>query len=398
MTHQFSSAATNLESSLQGLSDWLERRALPLWLSKGVDGRTGGFHERIGQDGEPVASDNRRARVQPRQIYCFATAGARGLGGPWKAAVENGLRYFEGTFRRDDGLFGALADPDGKLIDASFDLYNQAFAIFGYSQLAAHFPDQRAMMEEKACAVLDLLESRFRHPVTGFEEAEPPKTPLCSNPHMHLFESTLAWEEIARAPGRWTALADEIATLAMTKFIDSKSGGLREFFDSDWNPHPSDKGRIMEPGHQFEWAWLLARWGALRKNREAIAKAERLFEIGVSHGMAPDGKVAIMSLYDDFSVHDPIARMWPQTEWLKAATRLALVGSPDKRGDYLKSAAKASEAFGLFLQTPVEGLWYDKRREDGTFIDEPAPASTFYHIACAIYEAADNLTAFKSAI
>jgi mannose/cellobiose epimerase-like protein (N-acyl-D-glucosamine 2-epimerase family) len=397
MTHQFSSASTTLEVSVERLSDWLADRAIPLWMTRGVDDASGGFHERIAQNGVPVASDNRRARVQPRQIYCFATAGTRGFDGPWGAVVKDGLAYFEATFRREDGLFGAVADPAGKLIDDTFDLYNQAFAIFGYSQLAATFPQMRAAMEERATDLIDRIAARYKHPLAGFEETDPPSTPLCSNPHMHLFEATLAWEEVAHEPKRWTALADEIAGLAMTKFIDSKSGGLREFFDHDWNPHPSDKGRIMEPGHQFEWAWLLARWGALRKNQEAIDRAERLFEIGIEHGMAPDGKVAIMGLYDDFSVHDPIARMWPQTEWLKAATRLALVGAPERRSAYLGSAARACEAFDLFLKTPIEGLWYDKRRADGTFIGEPAPASTFYHIACAIYEAADNLTALKSA-
>lgn len=396
MTHQFSAAASTLDAQVERLTDWLETKALPLWIDRGVDMDTGGFHERIGQDGMPLVNDKRRARVQPRQLYCFAAAGTRGFQGPWRRVAEDGLSYFERTFRRDDGLFGAVASPSGELVDTTFDLYNQAFAIFGYSQVALNLPQLRDECEDKANALLDKIAAHYKHPVAGFEETSPPSTPLCSNPHMHLFEAMLAWEEIAREPKRWTALADEIAELAMTKFIDPQSGGLREFFDHDWSPHPSDKGRIMEPGHQFEWAWLLARWGALRKSSNAIAKAERLFEIGIDHGMAPDGKVAIMSLYDDFSVHDPIARMWPQTEWLKAATKLALVGSAEKRPSYLKSASGACDAFFLFLETPVQGLWYDKRRADGTFIDEPAPASTFYHIACAIYEAADNLAALKT--
>ncbi|PYG53421.1 AGE family epimerase/isomerase, partial [Rhizobium sp. UGM030330-04] len=40
-----------------------------------------------------------------------------------------------------------------------------------------------------------------------------------------------------------------------------------------------------------------------------------------------------------------------------------------------------------FLDTPVKGLWFDKWPADRPMIDEPAPASTFYHIVCAIYEA-----------
>jgi mannose-6-phosphate isomerase len=28
--------------------------------------------------------------------------------------------------------------------------------------------------------------------------------------------------------------------------------------------------------------------------------------------------------------------------------------------------------------------WRDRRREDGAFVDEPAPASSLYHIICAV--------------
>ena len=385
-----------LTKALETMTTWLESAALPLWSSAGVEAATGGFHERIGQDGRPMVNDDRRSRVQPRQLYCFSAAHHHGLPGDWDMLVRNGLTYFENTFRKHDGLYGALASAQGDLINPEYDLYNQAFALFSFSQIASSFPDATMRMEEKAVELLRILTAHHKHPLAGFEHSDPPSLPLCSNPHMHLFEAALAWEALAERPEAWTALANEIADLALTKFIDQKSGGLREFFDHDWNPHPSDKGRIMEPGHQFEWAWLLARWGALRNNAAAIAKAERLFEIGIAHGMSDDGKVAIMSLYDDFSVHDAVARMWPQTEWLKAATKLAVVGRPERRGDYIASALKAAEAFSIFLSTPVHGLWYDKRRPDGTLVDEPAPASTFYHILCAIYEARDNVEALKA--
>jgi mannose-6-phosphate isomerase len=34
----------------------------------------------------------------------------------------------------------------------------------------------------------------------------------------------------------------------------------------------------------------------------------------------------------------------------------------------------------------VKGLWRDRLNSDGTFVQEPAPASSFYHIVCAILE------------
>ena len=388
-------ATSDLYIELDALTQWLHEKALPLWLSTGFD-QNGGFYERVGLDASPMKDDNRRARVQPRQVYCAVTGAMHGFEGDWAVPAKSGLDYFEQVYRLESGFYGALASADGLLIDDTFDLYNQAFALFAFSQYALAFPGTKREMEAKANALLDALYTVYKHPMAGFEEAMPVKLPLCSNPHMHLFEACQAWEQIADEPLRWRDLTDEIANLAMSRFIDSTSGGLREFFDHDWNPHNSDKGRIMEPGHQFEWGWLLARWGERRGNPEAIAKAMRLFEIAISHGMSSDGLVAIMSLYDDFSVHDPIARMWPQTEWLKAATLLAKLTSGNERQAYLAEAARACQAMRMFMATPIQGLWYDKRNPDGTFVNEPSPASTFYHIVCAIYEAKDNLASLKN--
>ncbi len=378
---------------VEALETWLSEAALPLWLEAGRDPVRGGFYERIQQNGQPSAADNRRARVQPRQVYCFAAAGARGWAGDWRGAAESGFAWFEKVYRRTDGFYGNLASQNGVPIDDGFDLYNQAFALFAFAEFGTAFPDRKAEMEAKAKALLQALKQTYAHPEKGFEEAVPVSLPLCSNPHMHLFEAALAWEAVAADPVPWTALADEIASLAMTRFIDAGNGGLREFFDHDWAPFEGDKGRIVEPGHQFEWAWLLCRWGESRGNTEALAKARRLFAIGIDHGICDQRQVAFMGLYDDFSVSDPVARLWPQTEWLKAAGVLARQSQGGERFAYLQEAVRACVALRKFLETPVPGLWFDKLRPEGEFVDEPAPASSFYHIVCAIYEAQDTLRA-----
>lgn len=381
-----SKTAQQLEIQIRALRHWLDESALPLWWEKGAKKPRGGFYERLDQNGNPVVTDNLRARVQPRQAYCYAAAGLAGWHGPWQEAVNHGLSWFDKIYRLDNGLYGNLADPQGALIDPSFDLYNQAFALFAASQSARALPETANEMLERALSILGILNKDYAHPALGFEEASPPREPLCSNPHMHLFEAMLAWEAVD-PKGPWMVLADEIAGLAMKHFIDASSGALREFFDHDWNPMPGEQGRIVEPGHQFEWAWLLVRWGHLRQNNEAITKAKRLFEIGEAYGICARRKVAIMSLYDDFTVHSSLARLWPQTEWLKSALRLASISEGEAQDRYLASAVRALDALAPFLATPVAGLWYDKWPADGDMLDEPAPASTFYHIVCAIYEA-----------
>lgn len=379
-----------LEHRVSELRQWLDFSALPLWIKAGKAADGNGFYERVGQDGKPMLADNRRARVQPRQSYCFAAAGYAGWDGPWQQASEQGIEWFDDTYALDSGFYGNLASADGKLINAEFDLYNQAFALFAFAQLSISMPEKSDEMRTKALALLNVLIANYKHPIAGFEEANPPREPLCSNPHMHLFEAMQAWEKVD-PNGPWPALTDEIAKLAMDRFIDGKSGALREFFNHDWQPMPGDAGLVVEPGHQFEWAWLLVRYGASRNDPRAIQKAKRLFEIAETYGVCPDRKVALMGLNDDFSVRDSLARLWPQTEWLKSSLQLALNSEGEERQRYLASASRALDALQPFLQTPIKGLWYDKWTKDGGMIDEPAPASTFYHIVCAIYEAGDVL-------
>ncbi|MQW85743.1 mannose-6-phosphate isomerase Pmi [Sinorhizobium saheli] len=381
----------DIDLQARELASWLTEAALPLWRQKGFDAAGGGFVESIDLSGEPTRA-NRRSRVQPRQVYCFAEAGRRGWSGDWRSVAEGGLVYFDRVYRQPSGFYGALADADGRIIDASFDLYNQAFALLSFAYLAEVFPERKAEMIGRSDELRGKLVAHCKHPVAGFEEDNPARLPLCSNPHMHLFEACLASEAVEGFDRlAWSTLADEIAHLAMDRFMDAETGALREFFDRDWAPFPGEKGRIVEPGHQFEWAWLFLRWAERRGNRQAIVGARRLFEIGEAHGICAKRDVAVMTLLDDFSVADPVARLWPQTEWLKAAIRFAALAEGEERRRYLASASRAAAALKRFLETPLRGLWRDKQLADGSFVEEPAPASSFYHILCAIYELEDCL-------
>jgi len=364
------------------LKAWALEHAFPIWWEVGADKIQGGFFEKIALDGTPVEAP-RRARVQPRQIYSYAVAGLLGWDGPWKQALEHGLDFYLSKYRRPDGFMRTLVASDGSPLDDKVDLYDQAFGLFGLAMASSVLPE-RADLPALAAGLRDALYATLKHPVAGFEESVPRTLPLLSNPHMHLFEASLAWVETGLdLDGGWRAMADEIARLALAKFIDPKSGGLREYYDGDWNPAPGVDGRIVEPGHQFEWAWLLLRWGQLAGRDDATRAALRMIEIGQGPGVDPARGVAIFALLDDMSVHDDIARLWAQTEQIKAGVLAAQV-TGDPR--WWTTAADGAEALLKYFDVPVKGLWRDKLRADGTFVEEAAPASSFYHIVCAILE------------
>ena len=161
---------------------------------------------------------------------------------------------------------------------------------------------------------------------------------------------------------------------------------MREIYASDWTPAPGAAGQEVEPGHQFEWAWLLERWGVARERADARAAARRLYEVGAQHGVDATRHVAVDALLDDYTTADATARLWPQTERLRAALLLASSAEGEARERYVANALDAAQGFAPYLQTPVAGLWRDKLRSDGEFVDEPAPASSFYHIMGALLE------------
>ena len=49
-------------------------------------------------------------------------------------------------------------------------------------------------------------------------------------------------------------------------------------------------------------------------------------------------------------------------------------------------AVSATQAVLRYLDTPIPGLWYDRVDVRGKLVDEPAPASTFYHLVVAVSE------------
>ena len=360
---------------------WLLDDALPLWWSVGGDHAAGGFHEAIDLAGRPVLAE-RRARVQARQIFTYAVGGELGWTGPWREAVAHGQDYFIGRYRRPDGLFRNALSANGDPVATAPHLYEQAFALLALAT-ASGVAAAKHPPEPIAKAIVECLYAERRGIAGGFTGFSDEQV-YQSDPHMHLLEAALAWEQIA-PDGPWRQLADEVVELCLTRFISPQHGALLEYFDPMWAPAAGTAGDAIWPGHQFEWAGLLERWALARGRDDVRAVARRLYDIGTRHGIDARRGVAVFELAGDFSVREPKTRLWVQTEWLKAALILARSeGDPERRRGYLGDAVAAARALTLFLDVPVRGLWRDKLLADGTWIDEPAPASSFYHVIDAL--------------
>ena len=379
----------DLRAQTERLEAWLFVRALPLWWTHGYDHDARMWREELDRDARLTAAPA-RARVQGRQTWVFGAAGGAGWNGPAAAAVAAGLQGMTRYAAYNRPLLRARIDRDGVAVDASHRIYDQTFAILALS--ASRLPDA----EERALGLLDALEEHFPAHEGGLRENG--DQPFQANAHMHLLECALAWVERSwsqrpwaprsGASPRWRLWVDRIEALARDRLVEN--GALREFFDDGWTPLADDP--LVETGHQFEWAWLLQKAHRSRGGRGVTPLADRLFRTGLK-GIHRSGFAADHLDVRSGKLADR-ARLWPQTEWLKASLLLLEDADEEAAAAYRAEAARAVRALDRYLL--ADGLWRDKLKlEQGAFVSEPSPASSLYHITAAILQMRATLEATR---
>ncbi len=364
-----------LIAAYKPLEAWLFHKALPLWADVGRD-KSGGFYEKITHAGVPT-DDPRRTRLVARQIFAFAAAREMGWAGLEEAScddlIAHGLAFFHERCVAPSGLVYSVVRHDGPPPKPGFDSYDHAFALFALAT-AARAGHDAPQQEATARAMLAAMKDGFAHPEAGFYEGQPPAGPLLANPHMHLFEAALEWLEHLPGDAEWGAFADSLAELALRRFVSPDTGAIREEYGLTWAPWEGAP-EIIEPGHQYEWAWLLIRWGRLRDRQDAVLRGQHLIEIADTHGIDADG-MTVNALDADLKRTDADRRLWPETERIKAQL---IAGHPEQ-------AALALTALARHFNTQLPGLWDETLHPDGSVLSEPPRGSSLYHIICALRE------------
>jgi mannose-6-phosphate isomerase len=366
-------------SPVDDLLLWLLERALPIWSIYGVDLGAGGFFEKLNHNLTPV-EEPRRARLVSRQIYLFSVGLRLGWNGPANTLINHGLRFLLDYLVSSDGRVRASCLPDGVIIDRRQYLYDVAFVLFALSQVVEALPGSPDVLEI-AHLITNRLVADMKHPLGGYiEEAD--RSLQCANPHMHLFEAFLALAELSTGDsGYWFGRARDIAELSLTHMILPDSGALPEHFDSEWCPLHQRGSFVIEPGHQFEWSWLLARWAMLANDPKAADASRRLCDLAETFGVDPRRDVAFQAVDEHMYPLDLTARLWQQTERAKAWHAQALItGSAEAFARRNRALATVMH----YLSGPSLGLWYEQMDVFGSFREEPVKASSGYHIASAI--------------
>jgi mannose-6-phosphate isomerase len=360
------------------LKTLITEHSLPLWSGEGWDPAAGGFVEKLDSRGRADLVAPRRVRVQARQIYCFAKAAHLGWYAQGRQIAIKGLEYLLAKAKSPDGRpgFVHLLNPDGSTSNATRDTYDHAFVLLALSTVYQLTNDAQVGNEIKS--LLAFLDADLRSSHGGFIEGIPATLPRRQNPQMHLFEAMIATFDATRDPMYQTRAAECYGLFAAT-FYDSLRQVLGEYFEEDWSRiEPAS----VEPGHQAEWVWLLKGFERITgcptgQYRSQLLSSTLRYRDDVTGCLFDEGDA-----YGN--IRKFTRRCWPQTEIAKAWLAQAEAGEPGAADEARKALVRL---YRHYLRHPILGGWYDQFDRDNRSLVDSIPASSFYHILCAIAEA-----------
>lgn len=381
------------------LRPWLIDHVCRYWLAR-IHDPAGGFFESIDALGAPLANQRRATMVQARLIYVFSHAYLLSGDPAFREAAVHGLGFLVRAARAPDGGWFRAASTDGATLDNTRDAYDHAFVLFALAWYFRATDDASAI--QLADATWQSMKLRLGDRTHGgfHEEFTPGRTdvklPRRQNPHMHLLEALLALH-VATHEKNWLRRAGVIVELFKSRFVDANTGALIEFFAADWQAAPGDQGHLREPGHQFEWVWLLFEFYRLTNDESIKPCAEKLFVFGDRFGLERGNGLAGVA-FDGVGADGALVAgtklLWPQTEYIKACVaRAEFLNDAAARGAIATHLAMIATSF----MRPDGASWHNQLARDGTPVAAPTPARVLYHLFLCVAEADRVLGAAKAA-
>ena len=338
---------------------------VPLWQGPGWNAELALPYEALSPAHQPLPPQRYRAMACARQLYVFASL----IDDPaFPAAAERAAALFRSLQSHfhdaEHGGWFYSIDPHGAPLDQRKDLYTHAFIIFACAHYWAKV--REPLVESVLNAALQVVLEQFSTG-NGLYEAslEQDWSSLGSgplqNPLMHLAEAFLATLSVREDPTVQSALL-ALTDAMQQHFIEPVHNVMLE----------KPRGAVdnwFEPGHQFEWLFLLASSPLLR-GTALHGSLDRAFGFAEQVGVDPQTGAVCGMLAPDGTLRDGTQRIWAQAEYLRALT-LRPEGAERVQRQLLALQQR-------FLYT---GGWYECRDGQGNVSREDMPSTTPYHLA-----------------
>jgi mannose/cellobiose epimerase-like protein (N-acyl-D-glucosamine 2-epimerase family) len=345
------------------LRDHFTGVVLPMWRDAGFNGALKLPYEALDAEHRPLPVTRYRAMACARQLFVFSQAGDADHA---QTLFDSLTRTFQDTHH--GGWFFSV-DAEGAPLDTTKDLYTHAFIIFACAEYARLSGNRDALKLVHSTSAL--VQSQFAAPGDLFNAAmsadfsEVTGTPI-QNPLMHLTEAWLAASDVTRDNVFGAALRRLAGAIAQY-FVHAPTGCIAEL------PIGTSDNRL-EPGHQFEWFWLVKQAGAQFDGSGLAEALGRAFSFAQQHGVDRQTGGVCASLDEAGNIKDATQRIWAQTEYLRAMAShsdpAVLAGLPAQ--------------IDLFRQRFLrpEG-WFECKSAAGDVSRADMPSTTPYHLATA---------------
>ncbi|RDL43689.1 phosphoheptose isomerase [Marinomonas piezotolerans] len=348
---------------------------IPNWVNYGLTDQ-GYSRESLTIDWQPNLVGRIRLLTQCRQLFTLSYASEMGAIQGYDKQIDTLFTFIIQRYYIDGRWIFSLND-DLSIKDTQSDAYALAFVLLAFS----HY--YRLTRNNEALRYIELthafIEQHMRHPKGGVFESYPCEVKQRrQNPHMHLLEGYVAAYQ-ATNDTKYIANIIELCDLAHNAFVDTKSKTLREFFQDDFALDAND-GTLVEPGHHFEWVWLLYQTHTITRREQDLKLAEELWLTAIEHGLAENGGVYNSISGDTLQPIDSEKRIWPITEYLKACCVMALPAA--------EKNVRLEEALSFIRNHYFidDGRWIEYLDGHNNSKGYPLPGTTGYHIFLGLAE------------
>lgn len=363
---------TTLNECFAEIDQHFHQVVLPLWYGPGWNKDLALPYEALDHHATVLPVSRYRAMACARQLYVFTQLIDHPSHPSARVRAEQLFRSLNKHFHDAEhgGWFYSI-DAQGEPLDTRKDLYTHAFIIFA----CAHFfrVTGDSLAEAALNAALKVVGEQFacEHNLYHAEltrDWQDLGTGALQNPLMHLTEALLAVLE-ARSDTHTQEALVALAGAMLEHFVDQDSGLLME------KPLGS-QGNWFEPGHQFEWMYLLAT-SALSQSplHLNLIKGAAFAE---QKGLSTGGSV-LASLNQQGQVLDSTQRIWAQAEHLRALTLTA------------NNAALVNALSGFKARFLHSTGWNEAINADGSLNRADLPSTTAYHLTTAYNALRDYL-------
>ena len=373
---------TKTEQFLREVRAELEENILPFWL-KMQDPR-GGFYGDMRTGGKIDRDAPRGAVLNARIIWSFAAAYKAFQKTEYLVAAMHARDWFLDHFcdHRNGGVYWSVT-PEGERLDAKKQLYAQAFAIYGLSELYRATRDEESL--KNAVNIFKVVETYFADKENGgyVEALDRDFSPLADmslsehdinadktmNSHLHLLEGYANLYRVWPNP-ELKKTVEALLDILKTRLM-GPDGHLRLYFHRNWAELPG----AVSYGHDIETSWLALECAFAINDVDAVNRIRpccmSLGRAG-NEGLQPDGSM----IYERKSEGDiDESRQW----WVQAEAVVGNLWLWKYHGD-VAGARRAMAGWDYIRDNLVDrkgGDWFWAILPDGS-VDRKQPKAGFW--------------------